>query len=99
MAEVFGLSAKDFRKRYVRRLWRGLSLREKRNYDCVMLDSKGHCMVYEARPLQCRTWPFWPSNLRSPSAWQAAGRRCPGIGAGPLYGFEQIEAIRLEMET
>ena len=84
--------------RFARRLWRGLTLKEKPNYDCVMLDGGARCLVYEVRPVQCRTWPFWPGNLASPQAWQAAARRCPGMDAGPRYVFEQIEALRMEME-
>jgi Fe-S-cluster containining protein len=94
-----GLAAADFRRLYVRRLWRGMSLREKANYDCVLLDGNGRCTAYEFRPLQCRTWPFWPGNLESPEAWDEASRRCPGMGRGPLYGLEQIEALRLEMKV
>jgi hypothetical protein len=97
IAASLGLEAGEFQRRYVRRLWRGLSLREKENYDCVLLDGAGRCTAYEVRPLQCRIWPFWPSNLKSPEAWDEAARRCPGIGTGPTYAFEQIEAQRMEM--
>jgi hypothetical protein len=98
IAGHIGLSAPEFRRTYVRSLWRGLSLREKSNYDCILLDGQGRCIAYELRPLQCRTWPFWPSNLRNPGAWQEAASRCPGIGRGPLIPCEEIEAIRMEME-
>jgi len=96
ISATLGVGAEDFRDLYVRRLWRGLSLREKPNYDCVLLDGHGRCIAYETRPLQCRTWPFWPSNLGSPEAWEETGRRCPGLGTGPLYALEQIEALRME---
>ena len=99
IAARLGLSEDDFRRRYVRRLWRGMSLKEKPNYDCVLLDSAGRCTVYEIRPIQCRTWPFWPTNLVGPQAWEQAARRCPGMGQGFLYRYEQIEALRMEMET
>jgi len=98
MAEFFGLPAGEFHERYVRRLWRGMSLKEKENYDCVLLDGGGLCMAYRVRPVQCRIWPFWPSNLRSRKDWEEASRRCPGIGQGPMYSYEQIEALRMEME-
>jgi hypothetical protein len=97
MASHVGLAPKEFRRLYCRRLWRGLSLREKGNYDCVMLDDAGQCTVYPVRPTQCRTWPFWPSNLRSREGWTESAKRCPGMGRGPLYRFEQIEAKRMEM--
>ncbi|MFO8014142.1 MAG: YkgJ family cysteine cluster protein [Phycisphaerae bacterium] len=97
IAEHLGMTYKAFRRTYVRRAWRGLTLKERRNYDCAMLDGGGRCTVYPVRPLQCRIWPFWPSNLASPAAWEAAGKRCVGIGRGPRFAFEQIEALRLEM--
>jgi hypothetical protein len=97
MSEFFGLPILEFRRLYVRRLWRGMSLRERENYDCVLLDANHRCMAYGVRPLQCRIWPFWPSNLKSPETWQEAARRCPGIGQGPVIRYEQIEAQRLEM--
>ena len=92
-----GLDPEEFRRVYVRSLWRGLSLREKSNYDCVLLDGAGRCIAYEARPVQCRNWPFWPSNLRAASDWQEAAARCPGIGVGPLIPLEEIETRRQEM--
>ncbi|MBL7139401.1 MAG: YkgJ family cysteine cluster protein [Planctomycetes bacterium] len=97
IARHVGMPVKEFRRTYVRRLWRGLTFKEKPNYDCVMLDG-GRCLVYEVRPLQCRVWPFWPSNLTLPQAWRAASRGCPGMDAGPRYAFEQIEALRMEMD-
>ncbi len=76
-------------------------------YDCVFLteipaETKGDgvahgrrvCSVYSARPAQCRAWPFWDSTLSSPTAWEAAAQRCPGIGRGPLHEREKIEAAR-----
>jgi len=97
IARFLGLPPQEFRSIYVRRLWRGMSLREKPNLDCVLLDGQGRCTAYEVRPLQCRAWPFWPSNLRSRCAWEEAAARCPGIGQGPLITFQEIEAHRFEM--
>ena len=52
------------------------------------------CAVYPARPLQCRTWPFWSHTLSSPQAWQFAGRRCHGMNHGRFFKQEQIESLR-----
>eukprot|EP00613_Pedinella_sp_CCMP2098_P066871 CAMPEP_0171980084 /NCGR_PEP_ID=MMETSP0993-20121228/259757_1 /TAXON_ID=483369 /ORGANISM="non described non described, Strain CCMP2098" /LENGTH=393 /DNA_ID=CAMNT_0012632261 /DNA_START=51 /DNA_END=1232 /DNA_ORIENTATION=- len=38
---------------------------------CVFLDPLGKCSIYEVRPLQCRTYPFWPSLLEDAEAWSA----------------------------
>ena len=98
IARHLGLERKEFRRRYARRLWRGLSLKEKANFDCILLDGESRCAIYPVRPTQCRVWPFWPSNLRSRDAWESVARRCPGIGQGPLWSLEQIEAKRMEMK-
>jgi uncharacterized protein len=60
----------------------------------VIVQAKRACGIYEARPLQCRTWPFWPENLASKTAWQAETRKCPGMNTGKHYAPEQIAALR-----
>jgi Fe-S-cluster containining protein len=52
------------------------------------------CSVYPARPLQCRTWPFWPENLGSKKAWKQAGRKCHGMDQGRHFDRQSIEAVR-----
>jgi Fe-S-cluster containining protein len=69
---------------------RGRSLREKANGDCVFYDKTAGCTIYEARPAQCRTWPFWDSNVKSPAAWQKTCEICPGAGQGELISSEEI---------
>jgi Fe-S-cluster containining protein len=66
-----------------------LSLKEKSNYDCIFWNSG--CTVYQSRPLQCRTFPFWESILGSAKAWEAAAFSCPGINSGPLRSYEEIK--------
>ena len=65
-----------------------LSLREKSNKDCIFWDSG--CTVYEARPLQCRTFPFWESILSSSEAWEVAATGCPGMNSGALHSEKTI---------
>ena len=66
-----------------------LSLKEKSNGDCIFwasgLSLGGGCSVYEARPLQCRAFPFWQSMLSSWKNWKAAAEGCPGIGRETLH--------------
>ncbi len=66
------------------------SLREKANGDCDFYDKAAGCTIYEVRPGQCRTWPFWESNLKSPKAWQHTCDICPGSGQGDLIPVEEI---------
>jgi uncharacterized protein len=37
---------------------------------CIFLDNAGKCSIYDVRPVQCRTYPFWPSLLESPQTWK-----------------------------
>jgi len=81
----------------LRRVGSRLSLTERTNGDCVFLkteDGQRICGIYPVRPLQCRTWPFWDSNLESPEAWRTAARTCPGIDRGRTHAFVQIERVR-----
>jgi Fe-S-cluster containining protein len=75
---------------YTRLAHRGLTLREKANGDCILFDPKQGCTVYHVRPGQCRTWPFWESNIKTPSDWQRTVDICPGSGEGELIPVEEI---------
>ena len=66
-----------------------LSLKEKANFDCILWSEEG-CTVYEARPLQCRAFPFWQSILNSKKNWEYTAQDCPGIGHGTLHSKEII---------
>jgi Fe-S-cluster containining protein len=59
-----------------------------------LLQKRRICAIYEVRPLQCRTWPFWEGNLASNQAWTEAARTCPGMDRGRRYSLPQIVALR-----
>ena len=65
---------------------------------CPFLEG-ARCTVYEARPAQCRTFPFWSENLASRAAWKRVGRFCPGIGKGPTHALPVIRRQLAERET
>ena len=102
LAKRFDISVDAFIQRYTHLLPEGRSLIERKTkfgYDCVFLDrekipGKAVCGVYENRPKQCRTWPFWPSLLESKADWEDAKRKCPGIDKGPLISLQQIRILR-----
>jgi Fe-S-cluster containining protein len=75
---------------YTRKAKGGRTLREKANGDCVFYDAKKGCTIYPVRPPQCRTWPFWASNVESPEAWDRTTQICPGSGEGQLIPAEEI---------
>ena len=98
MAAAIGEADIDrFERKYVRSIGIRRSLKEdaSSNWDCVFFDNQSRkCKVYQARPRQCRTWPFWDSNLKTPEHWQRTCEVCPGSGKGKLYQLKQIEEAR-----
>ncbi|MDR0524770.1 MAG: YkgJ family cysteine cluster protein [Spirochaetaceae bacterium] len=67
-----------------------LSLKETSDFDCIFWNNG--CSVYEGRPLQCRTFPFWQAHLRSQQIWDRIAEECPGMGKGTLFTRDDIES-------
>lgn len=85
---------------YARPLRGKVSLKEYPNGDCVFFDSQSRgCTIYPVRPVQCKTWPFWNSNLADEQAWEETCKSCPGSGKGDLIPLEEIEFRRLQSEV
>lgn len=59
---------------------------------CVFLED-GICTIYPVRPLQCRTYPFWPENMKTKAHWNLTKKMCPGIGKGPERSASEVAAI------
>lgn len=99
LAQHFEMDDETFSKVYTYKVGRSRSLREQANDDCIFYDSSVGCLVYEARPRQCRTWPFWEHNLESPQTWKATQDRCPGTGHGDFFTSEEIAAKLAYMKS
>ena len=85
-------------KKHLRRVVLRYSLTEKANGDCIFLerrDGKTLCKIHTVKPTQCRIWPFWSNNLKSPEHWNEAARKCPGMNRGQVHNFVDIESVRL----
>ena len=80
----------EFKKRYTRAWFGRVSLKEHENGDCCLLGPEG-CLVYSVRPVQCRTWPFWPCNLKTRKAWNETARNCAGMNSGRHRDLEEIK--------
>ena len=98
IAEHLKMTVEQLRQKYTRRVGlRTTIIEEAVTRDCIFLrdrDGQRGCVIYLVRPGQCRSWPFWPENLKSPGTWNQAARKCPGINRGRLYSLEEIEKIR-----
>jgi hypothetical protein len=90
IAEFRGEPVEEVRALFTRSFRQGRSLREKLNGDCVFYDAQEGCTIYPVRPRQCRTWPFWHSNVAAPEAWERTKQVCPGAGKGELIPVEEI---------
>lgn len=107
MAEFLGIDENTFYFHYAVKKsgrWTLDEVKRKGKYDCVFLKTdpktgKSGCSIYKVRPTQCRTWPFWDSNLSSPRAWARAAKSCPGMKEpGSTAGtFVPVEQIRIEL--
>ena len=55
------------------------------NGSCAFLGDDGKlCTIYEARPVQCRNYPFWPNIMQSPQSWDNECRRKDDDQKSPL---------------
>jgi Fe-S-cluster containining protein len=94
LAGAVGSGRQEFLRVYCRRVSFGIanriSLKEKANLDCIFWENGG-CSVYESRPLQCRSFPFWSACVSSPEEWGHHARQCPGMGKGTLHPKKEIE--------
>ncbi len=97
IADSLGQSDGWLGKEHLRRVGLRYSLTEKPGGDCIFLRREGGkatCAIYQVRPLQCRTWPFWSAVVRNPSTWAETAETCPGMNNGTHYDFVQIEQTR-----
>lgn len=92
-AKHLKLSLREFQKKYcdqTREIWHLKEIAGRA--DCIFLSEK-RCSVYEARPGQCRTWPFWPEVMNA-KAWKAEVESfCPGVGKGKVWSMTEIEKV------
>jgi Fe-S-cluster containining protein len=88
LADFLGIPVPDLTRLHLRPLSSGFSIAEEADGACRFYDQG--CRIYPVRPLQCRTYPFWFSRMRSMRQWEKTLGQCPGIGNGLLYSREHI---------
>ena len=96
------MNREDFVEKYCR--WadyyygaKVLSLLEKKNYDCILWENG--CSAYEARPVQCRTYPFWSWMIKDAKMWAECAKDCPGMNKGRLWTKEEIEEQKAQYDA
>jgi hypothetical protein len=88
MTHFLKLSVRTFRNRHLT-MYKGFSVLKSRPDEACVFYRNG-CSIYPARPMQCRTFPFWSDLLRSPRAWAKAAKKCPGMDQGRVWGEEEV---------
>jgi Fe-S-cluster containining protein len=92
IAEYRGISIGELKIHHTKLFGGQVTLRDYANGDCTFFDGQTRkCTIYPVRPAQCRTWPFWNSNLESQEDWEMASSDCPGMGQGDLVQLETIQ--------
>jgi uncharacterized protein len=92
MAKELKLTTAVFTKKYCDKLNGVFHLKEDPKKPACMFLKDKRCSVYQGRPTQCRTWPFWPE-VMSAKVWKKeVAQFCPGVGKGPLISAETIQA-------
>lgn len=86
LSSLLELNTIDFIDQYADRSDNRLSLKEQYvegSYDCVFFDvQKNSCLVYSARPNQCRQFPFWEE---CKNRFNEMIRECPGVREDARY--------------
>lgn len=99
MARELGVSLATFTRRYTTKLGPAYHLKEDpARPECMFLEGN-RCQVYKARPVQCRTWPFWPEVMGAKAWKKEVAAYCPGVGKGPLRPAADIERQLKEQQA
>ena len=92
MSVYLNTSHEMFREWFTKSADNRLALVDGEHEHCVFLE-EGACIIYPVRPQQCRTFPFWPENMKTKAHWNLTKKTCPGIGIGQTFSTEKISAI------
>lgn len=97
MAQALGLSMSAFTRKFCQKVDGLFALKDQSApagapRPCTFLEGKA-CGIYEVRPTQCRTWPFWPETMVNQKTWKKdVAKFCPGVGRGPLWTQKKIDS-------
>ncbi|NLC92287.1 MAG: YkgJ family cysteine cluster protein [Treponema sp.] len=69
-----------------------LSLEETDDFECILWKKGVGCTAYEARPIQCSTYPFWTRILKNEKTFLEEKKECPGIGEGNILNLEAVKS-------
>ncbi|MBM3784807.1 MAG: YkgJ family cysteine cluster protein [Acidobacteria bacterium] len=95
-AKFLGMTLRAFDAKYIYKTRHQRRLRKLSKRQCVFLTPDG-CSIHEAKPTQCRLFPFWPGLAGMKREWNRTAKWCPGIGQGPLIQIGTAMEAAAEM--
>ncbi len=83
ISEALKIPLEKFLKKYTKNINGRISLIEfqnsKNDYWCIFLDKNRKCKIYEHRPKQCRTYPYWKEIMDDDEYLKLNAEICNGI--------------------
>ena len=80
LADFLKIDVEELKERYLYKSGYKYSIKEREregSFECIFYDAvQNGCMVYAARPIQCRTFPFWDYYKTRVDELK---QECPGI--------------------
>ncbi len=89
MAKTLNLSTDEFTRQYCTQDEGVYHLVDGAEGRCHFLEGR-RCGIYDGRPTQCRTWPFWPEVMGAKTWNKEVAAFCPGVGKGKLWSKKEI---------
>ena len=96
VAQHLNISYKECVEKYINES-QGRTVLKDKDDACIFFKDK-KCTIYDVRPMQCRTFPFWSTNLKSQYRWKTVGEKGVGIGHGRLFTYEEIQTIKDDLD-
>lgn len=90
--KYLGISDRWFQRRYLTPVTEDMEgLRIDAVGNCAFLDKDKRCRVYAVRPLQCKSYPFWPEIISSDRSWKKEQKFCEGINRGQSISRRRVQ--------
>ncbi len=93
MSHALRIESYSFKQQFCRPDTNQWQLKAHDDGACIFLKDN-RCILYDSRPLQCRTFPFWPENLKSHYRWKQLKQLCPGIDKGRIVDVQEIQVLK-----
>ncbi len=77
MAKLLKMGFEEFKEKHMKKVWQQHMLKMPYKGGCTFWVDK-NCSVYEARPEQCRTFPYWPELVKNHEDWKSIESYCAG---------------------